>query len=64
MSRSLRRDDPELRQVTAQRVDRLRAEQHPPGLLLRRLHRYEVHGRALRRLADRLRGCRFTNGFT
>ena len=47
-----------------QRVDRLRAlahqkiarvEQHRPCLLLFPLHRHKAHGRALRRLADRLR---------
>ena len=30
-------------------------KQHCPGLLLFRLHRHKAHGRALRRLADRLR---------
>ena len=64
VGRSLRRNDPELRQVTPQSVDRLRAlahqkiaraEQHPAGLLLRRLHGHEAHGGTLCSLADRLR---------
>ena len=64
MNRTFRRDHPELRKMTPERVDRLRAladqkianpELHHARLLFLALHRNEVHGRALRRLADRLR---------
>ena len=64
MSRSLRSDDAELRQVTPQRVDRLcplahqkiaSTEQHPAGLLPLTLHGHDAHGRSLRCLAYRLR---------
>ena len=61
--RPLRRDDAELREVSPQRVDRLRAlanqqiaraEQHALRLLLPRLYRHETHRRPRGRLADRL----------
>ncbi len=64
MSRPLRGNDTELRQMAAQRIDRLgalvhqkiaRPEQHAPSLLFLRLHSHKSHGRARRRLADRLR---------
>ena len=64
MNRTVGRNDAELRQMAAQRVDRLgplahqeiaRAEQHAPSLLLGGLHCHKGHGRARRCLADRLR---------
>ena len=64
MSRSLRSDDAELRQVTPQRVDRLCplahqkiacTEQHPAGLLPLTLHGHDAYGRSLPCLAYRLR---------
>ena len=63
MSGPLGRNHAELREVAAQRVDRLGAlthqqiaypEQHPPTLLLRRLDRHKIHRRTRCRLADRL----------
>ena len=63
MDRPLGRNNAELRQMAAQRVDRLCAlahqkiacpEQHAPRLLLLRLHCHETHGRPRCRLADRL----------
>ena len=64
MSRPLRGNDTELRQMAAQRINRLgalahqkiaRPEQHAPSLLFLRLHSHKAHGRPRRRLADRLR---------
>ncbi len=78
MGRPLRRDDAELRKMSPQRVDCLRAlanqqiarvEQHALRLLLPRLHRHEAHrGReAASQIASASAAsffCRFTNGFT